>query len=403
MTSADLSGGKVRSLALLVVAEVLAMALWFMTAAILPQLSAEAGLDTAGRAWLSSAVQAGFALGALASAVTGLADRVDPRRVMAVAAWGAAAATLALLVVPADGVAAVLLRGLTGALLAGVYPVGMKIAAGWGLKDRGLLVGLLVGALTLGSALPHLLAFLGGAEWRPVVVASAAGAALGGACVLFAGLGPHHAASPRFRASAIVLAWREPRIRAAFGGYLGHMWELYAMWAWLGTALTVSFAARLEPGGDAIALARLVTFAAIALGGVFCLVAGRLADRVGKARVAVTAMAVSGLAALATAGSLGGPIAVTVVAALIWGAAVIPDSAQFSALLADAAPPAQTGSLLALQTALGFALTTATVQLAPLVAERTGWALLLALLAVGPAVGIWAMRPLLAREVTAAP
>jgi MFS family permease len=167
--------------------------------------------------------------------------------------------------------------------------------------------------------------------------------------------------------------------------------------------LTVSFAARLEPGGDAIALARLVTFAAIALGGISCLVAGRLADRVGKARVAVTAMAVSGLAALATAGSLGGPIAVTVVAALIWGAAVIPDSAQFSALVADAAPPAQTGSLLALQTALGFALTTATVQLAPLVAERIGWALLLALLALGPAIGIWAMRPLLAREVTAAP
>jgi len=394
--------GKAASLALLVAAEVLAMALWFMTAAILPQLSAEAGLDTAQQAWLSSAVQAGFALGALAAAVSGLADRIDPRRVMAVAAWGAAAATLALLVVPADGLAAILLRGLTGALLAGVYPVGMKIAAGWGLKDRGFLVGLLVGALTLGSALPHLLAFAGGAAWRPVVVVAAAGACLGGALVLFARLGPYHAVSPRFRASAVVLAWREPRIRAAFAGYLGHMWELYAMWAWLGAALAASFAARI---GDAAAveLARLVTFAAIGLGALFCVAAGRVADRIGKARVAATAMAVSGTAALATAWSLGGPIPLTIVAALIWGAAVIPDSAQFSALVADAAPPERTGSLLALQTALGFALTTVTVQLAPLVAERTGWALLLAVLAVGPVLGILAMRPLVKRELSAAP
>jgi len=347
-------------------------------------------------------VQAGFALGALAAAVSGLADRIDPRRVMAVAAWGAAAATLALLVVPADGLAAILLRGLTGALLAGVYPVGMKIAAGWGIKDRGFLVGLLVGALTLGSALPHLLAFAGGAAWRPVVVVAAAGACLGGALVLFARLGPYHAVSPRFRASAVVLAWREPRIRAAFAGYLGHMWELYAMWAWLGAALAASFAARI---GDAAAveLARLVTFAAIGLGALFCVAAGRVADRIGKARVAVTAMAVSGTAALATAWSLGGPIPLTIVAALIWGAVVIPDSAQFSALVADAAPPERTGSLLALQTALGFALTTVTVQLAPLVAERTGWALLLAVLAVGPVLGILAMRPLVKRELSAAP
>jgi MFS family permease len=172
------------------------------------------------------------------------------------------------------------------------------------------------------------------------------------------------------------------------------------MWAWLGAALTVSFAVRL---GDvaAVELARLVTFAAIGIGGLFCIAAGRLADRLGKARVAVGAMAVSGVAALATAWSLGGPIPLTIVAALIWGAAVIPDSAQFSALVADAAPPEQTGSLLALQTALGFALTTATVQLAPLVAERTGWAVLLALLAVGPALGILAMRPLVRRELSA--
>ncbi len=388
---------KRRSLALLVTAEVLAMGLWFMTAGILPELSAEADLSAAQQAWLSSAVQAGFVVGALLSAVTGLADRFDPRRVMAMSAAGAALATAALLVVPADGIAAVLLRGLTGALLAGVYPPGMKIAAGWGVKDRGFLVGLLVGALTLGSALPHLLALAGGNAWRPVVVVAALGAALGGLAVLRAELGPNHAQAPRFQARAIVLAWREPRIRAAYGGYLGHMWELYAMWAWIGTALAWGFAQRLEDD-TAVTLARAVTFAAIAGGGGACVYAGIVADRLGKARVAVMALATSATAAVATGLSLGGPVWLTIPLVLVWGLSVVPDSAQFSALVADAAPPDQAGSLLALQTALGFALTAATVQLVPAAAAWLGWPFVLALLALGPLAGIAAMRPLVARE-----
>lgn len=388
---------KARSLVLLVIAEVLAMGLWFMTAGILPELSAEVGLSPARQALLSSAVQAGFVLGALAIAVAGLADRLDPRHVLATSSLGAALATLALLWVPADSDAAVLLRLVTGAFLAGVYPVGMKIATGWGVADRGFLVGLLVGALTVGSAMPHLLAFLGGADWRPVVATASLLAAAGGFLVLQADLGPHHARAPRFNAKALRLAWQEPRIRAAYGGYLGHMWELYVMWAWVGAALVVGFEQRLADD-DALALARLTTFLTIAMGGLVCLWAGRLADRIGKARIAVLAMAVSGTAALATALSLGGPIWLTVLCVLVWGMSVIPDSAQFSALVADAAPPDQAGSLLTLQTALGFALTTLTVQGAPLVAQQIGWAPLLALLALGPLAGILAMRPLVALE-----
>ncbi len=388
---------KRRSLTLLVIAEVLAMGLWFMTAGVLPELRTEFGLSAVQQALLSSAVQGGFVVGALLIAVTGLADRLDPRRVVAASAVGAAVATLALLVVPADTTAAVGLRALTGALLAGVYPVGMKLVAGWGVKDRGFLVALLVGALTLGSAMPHLLAAMGGAAWRPVVVIASLLAACGGALVLLTDLGPHHARAPRFRARALTMAWHEPRIRAAYGGYLGHMWELYAMWAWIGAALAVGFAERLETDA-ALLLARLVTFAAIAAGGILCIVAGRVADRVGKARIAVAAMAVSGTAALATAVTLGGPVWLTTLCVLVWGMSVVPDSAQFSALVADASPPELTGSLLTLQTALGFALTTFTVQVAPWVADHIGWSALLALLAIGPALGIMAMRPLVRRE-----
>ncbi|MEO1090645.1 MAG: MFS transporter [Pseudomonadota bacterium] len=386
-----------RSLALLVVAELTAMALWFLTAAVLPELAAEAALSPARQAWLSSAVQAGFVVGALTIAATGLADRLDPRHVVAASASAAAVATAMLLVVPVGGVTAVALRGLTGFCLAGVYPVGMKIVAGWGVADRGFLVGLLVGALTVGSAMPHLLAFAGGAAWRPVVGGAALMAALGGLAVLWTALGPYHARAPRFDAGAIHLAWQDRRIRAAYGGYLGHMWELYAMWAWLAAALTVSFGARLADA-DALAAARMVTFLAIALGGIACIVMGRVADRIGKAEVAIGAMALSGSAALLTAWSFGGPVWLTAALAILWGVAIVPDSAQFSALVADAAPPEKAGSLLTFQTALGFALTTATVQVAPLVATAVGWPLLLASLALGPAVGILAMRPLLRKR-----
>jgi MFS family permease len=377
------------------------MSLWFVSAAILPEMVAEGGLGPARAAALSSAVQIGFVVGALALAIHGTADRCDPRRVFVAAGLAAAAANLALLVAPVGGAAQIVLRGVTGACLAGVYPVGMKIVIGWGIRDRGLLVGLLVGALTVGSALPHLLAVVGGAEWRETVVAASALAAAGAVLGPMAGLGPHHARAAGFDPRALRRAWTDRPVRLAYAGYLGHMWELYAFWAWIGAALSAAYAGSLGEG--ATDAARLVAFAAIAIGGLLCAPAGWLADRIGKARVAQVAMVVSGGAGLATAAAFHGPIWLTVVLVLVWGASVVPDSAQFSALVADAAPPDRAGSLLTFQTALGFTLTFFTVQAVPALAAALGWPATLALMAVGPAAGAEAMRRLIRLEGGAPP
>lgn len=390
--------GKLRSVALLALAQVLAMGLWFVSAAILPELVGEAGLTPGRGALLSSAVQIGFVLGALALAIHGTADRFDPRRVMAASALVAAAANLALLVTEPGGMAQVALRALTGAALAGVYPVGMKIAVGWGTRDRGLLVGLLVGALTLGSALPHLLA-LGesGAEWRGTVAVASGLAALGAALSLGIGLGPHHARAPGFDPGALGLAWRNRQVRLAYAGYLGHMWELYAFWAWIATAASVAFAGHVAPAAARDG-AGLLAFAAIALGGLLCFPAGALADRIGRARVAQGAMVMSGLAGLGTALAFSGPPALFIALVLVWGAAIIPDSAQFSALVADAAPAERAGSLMTLQTALGFTLSFFTVQAIPAVAVALGWPLTLGLMTLGPALGVVALERLITAQ-----
>ena len=385
---------KRRSITLLVLAEIMVMALWFSSAAVLPDMLADAP-DTSDlrQAMLSSAVQAGFAVGAILFAFLGLADRYDPRLVLTASALVAGLSNAALLVLPLFGDLAILARFLTGALMAGVYPVGMKIAVGWGEKDRGLLVGRLVGALTLGSASPHLLAVFGGAEWRAVVVTTSGLAMAGGMIVLFAGLGPAHAQARAFRFDVLARAWTDKRIRAAFGGYLGHMWELYALWAWAGVALAASFSLRTDPETASIA-AKLTAFSAIGIGALACVAAGFAADRIGKAEVTILAMAGSGGAALVAALVYGGPIWLVVLVFLIWGATVIADSAQFSALVADLAPPEEAGALMTFQTALGFALTVLTVQATPTVANWIGWPGLFVILAIGPALGIWSMASL---------
>lgn len=388
-----MQASKRRSITLLVLAEMAGMSLWFTSAAVLPDMVHEGDIEPARQALLSTAVQAGFVAGALAVAISGIADRFDPRRVIAVSAVTAALANTVLLIAPLGGDVAITARFMTGALLAGVYPVGMKVAVGWGTRDRGLLVGLLVGALTLGSSSSYFAAYLGGTDWRTTVVAVSLLACVGGMLVLAAGLGPHHARSPRFEPGAIRLAWTDKAIRNAYLGYFGHMWELYAMWAWVGAAAAASYGANLA-AADAASLGKLTAFFAIGLGGLACIVAGLAADRIGKAEVAIIAMAASGTAAVLTAVTFGGSVWLTFVLVVIWGIAVIPDSAQFSALVADASPPHLSGSLMSLQTALGFSLTIVTVQVTPIAAHMFGWPTVLAALAIGPAVGIVAMLPL---------
>lgn len=388
---------KLTALTLLCTAVVFGLAPWFATSAALSDMVREGMISPTRQALLSSMVQAGFVVGALGTAITGLPDRFDPRRVMAIAAFLNAAFTAGLLIAPLGGDAAITLRLLSGACFAGVYPVGMKMAVGWGLKDRGLLVGVVVGALTFGSSVPHLAAWLGGAEWRLVISAAALASAFTGVMALFCGLGPHHARAPQFSGRSIGLMWTDRRLRAATGGYLGHMWELYVMWGWIGAASAAGYAMRMDQAA-AVEFAAFTAFAAIAIGAVTCVIGGVMADRIGKAEVAGGAMVISGIMAIAVALAHGGPVWISFILILIWGAFVVPDSPQFSALIADAAPPEVAGSLMAVQTALGFGLTIINVQAAPLLAGAIGWPWTLGVLALGPVFGVWALRPLFGRS-----
>lgn len=381
---------KWRTLLLLMVAEISAMSLWFMSAAILPDLASEFAISPARQAALSSAVQIGFVVGALISAILGLPDRLDPRRVFAACALVAALANSCLLWLEPGGNLAIACRFVTGAMLAGVYPVGMKIAVGWGTTDRGFLVGALVGALTFGSAAPHLLALGGGADWRWAVQIASLAAGIGGLFCLMTRLGPHHGRAPAFSPRTVLKVWTDRRIRLAYAGYLGHMWELYAFWAWVGVASAAAFAVTMD-AGEALVLSRLLAFAAIAAGGLASIICGYFADRIGKERIAFWSVIVSGSAALASAASFDAAPWLFAGCILIWGAAILPDSAQYSALVADFAAPSEAGSLMTFQTALGFALTFGTVQMTPLVAAHAGWPGLFCILAVGPSLAALAM------------
>lgn len=384
---------KGRSIALLVLAEVAAMSLWFVSSATFADLQKEVSIGPFSAALLVSGVPAGFVLGALYVAISGIADRFDPRRVFAIAASLAAVANTLLLVVEPGAPVSVLLRVFTGFCLAGVYPVGMKLAVGWGQKDRGWLVGLLVGGLTLGSAAPHLLSWLGGANWRLTTSMASALALLAALLVLLTRLGPHHAAQPTMNPRLIRIAWTDTRIRRAFVGYLGHMWELYVLWAWIAPAAAASYLIQTD-SAQAIEWSKLTAFVAIGSGALLCPFAGKLADRIGKAELTIVSMFVSGSSAIAAAMVFGNSVWLVAAVFLVWGMSVIPDSAQFSALVADLSPPEMTGSLMSLQTALGFSLTIFTVQLTPLVVGLVGWPGLFCILAIGPMIGIVSMMGL---------
>ncbi len=388
-----IAGSKWASLAVLCLCEVAAMTLWFSASAVVPALVAEYGLDGFSQALLTSSVQAGFVIGSLLSAALGLADRLDPRRYFMVAALVGATANLAILMVEPTSAWVVVFRFITGACIAGVYPVGMKLASTWARADMGLMVGLLTGALTLGSATPYLFSALGGIDWRFTLMASSVSALCAAVFINLAGIGPTTASATRFNPAYVLSAWRIKALRLANLGYLGHMWELFAMWAWIVVFLHASFAHTMVPGA-ASGAAKLVAFATIGIGALGCLAGGLFADRMGRTTLTMLALAVSGACALTIGFFFAAPPGLVIAVCLVWGVAVVADSAQFSASIAELSERNLVGTMLTIQTALGFTLSLVTIHLMPLWVEWMGWRYAFAPLAIGPVWGIWAMARL---------
>ncbi|MDX1576676.1 MAG: MFS transporter, partial [Kiloniellales bacterium] len=286
------------SIAVIAVSQVAAMTLWFSATAVIPALQAEQGLDATTASLFTSAVQLGFVAGTLASAFLGLADRFDPRRLFMASALVAAAANAAILLFDPSSAPVIALRFATGVCMAGIYPVGMKLASTWAEGDMGMLLGLLVGALTLGSAAPHLFNALGGIDWRLTLAAGSVSAAAAAFAIRLSGIGPNVGKSPPFNPRFALTAWTTQSLRLANLGYLGHMWELYAMWAWIGLFLHASFQVSFADATTAAVVAAFVTFATIGIGALGCILGGAFADRWGRTTLTMIAMAVSGTCAL---------------------------------------------------------------------------------------------------------
>ncbi|MEZ0241570.1 MAG: MFS transporter [Chloroflexota bacterium] len=373
-----------------------AFAPWFSASAVAPLLAQEWGTTGLDLPLLTVAVQVGFAIAAIGLAVSGAADVVSGRVLFVVGALVAAAANLGFAYAASSPESALPWRLLTGAGLAATYPIALRMIAGWFRRDRGLAIGIFIGALTIGSALPHLIRAVGastgaGTDWQ-LVVGAASLVAVGGAAVVGIGhrQGPLEVAAARFSPAIAAAAFRERSVRLANLGYLGHMWELYAMWTWLPLFIGASFAAS---GVEDPAVASGAAFAVVAVGGVGCVVAGALADRLGRTTLTIAAMAGSGASAVVAGLVFGANPAIVTLVGLVWGLTVIADSAQFSTAVSELSPPGTAGSALSLQLALGFLLTAAAILAVGAIdpGDGSAWRVAFWMLALGPAVGIVAM------------
>ncbi len=382
------------NLLLLALAEALGMSLWFSASAVTPQLTVVWGLTPGEQSWMTMAVQIGFVGGALVSAVLNLSDHYSARRLFGMSALVAAVANGGLILLDGQTGIAIALRFITGFALAGVYPPGMKLVATWCKEDRGLGIGILVGALTVGKATPHLINGLFGPDGMPdwkLVIGVTSGQAVVAALLSLVAIqtGPYLAKTAPFdfRFAARALSHRPTRL--ANFGYLGHMWELYAMWTWAPIFLIASY----DAAGWSVSSARFAGFATIAIGGLGGVVAGALADRMGRTIITSASLVISGACCIFVGFAFGSPAIATVVC-LVWGFAVVADSAQFSAAVSELTDPRYVGTALTIQTSLGFLLTLVTIGLLPTMLDLAGWRYAFLILVPGPVFGIVSMMKL---------
>lgn len=380
-----------RILPVLVLSQFCGTSLWFAANAVMPDLQRDWGLPATAVGTLTSAVQIGFVCGTLVFALLMIADRFPPKRVFfACAALGALANAAAVLL---DGqwLALLALRFAVGFLLAGIYPVGMSIASSWYREGLGAAMGVLIGATVLGTALPHGVRALGGGgvplPWQAVLLGVSALATLGGLATLW--LVPDNPQPGRgqpITPRGLAVIWTDRKVRASVFGYFGHMWELYTLYV----LAPLILATRLT--GEAVSGA---AFSVIAAGFVGCAVGGLLVRRFGSARVAGAQLATSGACALAAPFLLDAPLPLFMAWLLVWGVTVAGDSPQFSTLTAQNAPPAMVGSVLTFANCIGFAITVASIELFVRAIDLAGLPAMLPWLAVGPALGLYMMLPLM--------
>ncbi len=375
-------------LGLICTAVVLCMTTWFSATAVTPELIPLWHLSAAQVSWLTNAVQLGFVTGALLSSFVNLPDLVPLRKLMGVSALVAASANLSLLWAPSTtGLLAA--RFVTGVALAGVYPPALKLMSTWFVRGRGVALGFVIAALTLGSALPHLVRFLTNrVHWQAVVVAASVCTLSGGALVVFlAAEGPFPFSKAVFNPRYLRVVLRNRPLVLTNLGYFGHMWELYAMWGWF-----LAYVSAASPHlGLNSKTASLVTFAVVASGAVGSVLGGLLADHTSRPFAAGLMMTLSGLCAITIGVVFNGPVWLFLPVAVLWGITVVGDSAQFSAMATELSNLSYVGTALALQLGLGFALTLVSIRITPLLAAQIGWRWSFLPLAAGPAVGVVAM------------